>query len=498
MVNFASGPLISVGILASTSIEILDDLLEDLRQQTHQNLEILVTGGAVRGPALVHYLRTSQAKDSRIKYVPCQDQPEADAEAAFSALLAHATGEFFTIAVNDLRWHPQFLERCLAEMGSHGTAMAGASVAARSAPMPVLGGGRSRRQNVLAFMRTPTAAVLLGVHRTSWLRDFYRECRQSGDLSATLLRSVYRGHLRVFPEVLCDREMGLNLNDGLMPDWFRQGIHDLADLHPQGGGSPGRKGIGTSFLSALGMLIRPDGSRRATARSEGEVTHFARRAAQQEMKESFSQSGEDMIADFIFGAIQIQHPTYLDLGAHHPRRYSNTHHFYRSGSRGVNVEADPSLHERFIMERPSDINLNVGVGVGNAGVLPFYVMSVPTLNTFSKEEADRCVAMGTHEISDVIEVPLRDVNDIIQEYFAGTAPDFMSIDVEGLDLEIVKAIDFERYRPVVICVETITFSENFDGVKIDEIGEYLESRGYFLYADTRINSIFVDKARWRR
>jgi FkbM family methyltransferase len=214
-------------------------------------------------------------------------------------------------------------------------------------------------------------------------------------------------------------------------------------------------------------------------------------------KQSFSQSGEDMIIDFVFRALQVPSPTYLDLGAHHPRRFSNTQSFYSAGSRGVNVEADPTLHRGFVEERPLDVNLNIGVGVGTTGTLPFYIMSVPTLNTFSKDEAERCVAMGTHQIVQVIDVPIVGVNDIIAQHFDGAAPDFISIDVEGMDLDIVKSIDLVRYRPVVICVETITFSDNFEGKKVGGIAEHLLANGYFLYADTFINSIFVDKARWR-
>jgi Methyltransferase FkbM domain len=93
---------------------------------------------------------------------------------------------------------------------------------------------------------------------------------------------------------------------------------------------------------------------------------------------------------------------------------------------------------------------------------------------------------------------LQSVNEIILEHFSGNAPDLISIDVEGLDFEILSSIDFRKYRPTVICVETISFSDNFGGVKNKDIPEYLQQHGYFLYADTWINSIFVDKSRWRK
>jgi hypothetical protein len=77
------------------------------------------------------------------------------------------------------------------------------------------------------------------------------------------------------------------------------------------------------------------------------------------------------------------------------------------------------------------------------------------------------------------------------------SPNFVSIDVEGMDLVVVKSIDFNRYRPEVFCIETLSYTENNTEVKLNDIISYVESQGYFLYADTYINSIFVDKAKWK-
>ena len=74
----------------------------------------------------------------------------------------------------------------------------------------------------------------------------------------------------------------------------------------------------------------------------------------------------------------------------------------------------------------------------------------------------------------------------------------MSLDVEGLDEMILKSINYEKSCPSVICVETISFSENGDGVKNKPIIEFLESKGYLLFADTYINTIFVKKDKWIR
>lgn len=215
-------------------------------------------------------------------------------------------------------------------------------------------------------------------------------------------------------------------------------------------------------------------------------------------RHSFSQSGEDVIADFVFRAIGVERPTYLDIGAHHPTRLSNTSFFYAQGCRGVNVEPDPDLFAEFPKLRPGDVNLNVGIGEQQAAALPFYVMSTRTLNTFSETEAKRYESTGAHHIESVIEVPVMSINAVIDQHFSGASPDFLTVDVEGLDFEIVKTLDLAKYRPAVICVETITFSETRQEQKLPEIGEYLVANDYFVYADTYINTIFVDRARWAR
>jgi FkbM family methyltransferase len=211
---------------------------------------------------------------------------------------------------------------------------------------------------------------------------------------------------------------------------------------------------------------------------------------------SFSQCGEDMIVDFIFHAVGVKKPSYLDIGAHHPKQFSNTFYFYLKGCKGVSVEPDPSLHAALDYARPRDNNLKFGVASVEHFGRPFFVMSTPTLNTFSEIEAKRYEATGKHHIARVENVPVVTVERIFHDYFDGQVPDFMSVDVEGLDYEIISSIDFNLYRPLVICVETLTFSENRTETKLTEIAEFLAKFGYREYADTYVNTIFVDWKRW--
>jgi FkbM family methyltransferase len=210
---------------------------------------------------------------------------------------------------------------------------------------------------------------------------------------------------------------------------------------------------------------------------------------------SYSQCGEDMIARFVFDALKIPHPTYLDIGAHHPTYLNNTYAFHETGSTGVNVEPDPDLFARFVKERPRDTNLNIGIGDAS-GHLTFHIMSARTLNTFSAEEARAATEKGRAKVERTLELPVRPVGEVLAGHFAQGAPDFLSLDVEGLDLQILKAWDFSRWRPRVACVETIIYSGGRGGGQRDDIAAHLQDCGYFAFGHTHVNTIFVDKQVW--
>jgi FkbM family methyltransferase len=210
---------------------------------------------------------------------------------------------------------------------------------------------------------------------------------------------------------------------------------------------------------------------------------------------SFAQCGEDLIIAYLFDALGTARIRYLDVGAHHPSYLSNTYHLYRRGARGVCVEADASLLPAFRRERRGDTLVHAGVGVAD-GEAEFFIMSTPTLNTFSRAEAERVASYGAQRIERVERVRIRAINGLIDEYFGG-APELLSLDVEGIDLAILETLDFERRAPLVCCVETLSYTEDRSERKLSEIIEFMIARGYMLYADTYVNSIFVRDAAWK-
>lgn len=213
-------------------------------------------------------------------------------------------------------------------------------------------------------------------------------------------------------------------------------------------------------------------------------------------KITYAQGGEDILVDYIFDKyLKIPNPTYLDIGAYHPYALSNTAYFYEKGSSGVCVEPDPFLFDNIKKHRSRDTCLNAGIGGEAEEYAEFFIMGAKTLNTFSRSEAERYQSFGVHKIKEVIQIPLLSINKVIEDHFH-PFPNFISIDVEGLDLEIIRTLNFDRYRPQVFCIETLTYAEDGTEQKISGIIEYMISKGYFLYADTYINSIFVDLQAW--
>lgn len=212
---------------------------------------------------------------------------------------------------------------------------------------------------------------------------------------------------------------------------------------------------------------------------------------------TYSQFGEDIISESALESLDIDmnKMSYLDIGANHPTSLSNTFYFYdKYNVHGVLIEPDESLCEVLQQYREKDLTLNVGIGLSD---LPdskdFYKMSIDVLNTFSKEEAEKIDKLGKYSIKQIIPVTLYSFNYIMEKYlksFGNKVPELVSLDVEGFELPILESIDFKKYRPKVFIIETQEF---VGGNKKVDVIEFMLDNGYKIYADTHLNTIFIDK-----
>lgn len=211
---------------------------------------------------------------------------------------------------------------------------------------------------------------------------------------------------------------------------------------------------------------------------------------------SYSQCGEDLIVDFVLSWMGISEISYLDLGANDPFRFNNTYRFYDKGYTGVLVEPDDVLSESIRKLRPKDVCVASAVGVTHNPEVSFYKMSADTLSTTQSNTVELYEKNSEHRLALEVRVPQMHINTLLSKFFPGTCPTFVSLDVEGLDLQLLEAWDFSKWRPAVFCVETLTYSQNKTATKVLDIFNVMQLNGYLQYADTYINTIFVNKADW--
>ena len=211
-------------------------------------------------------------------------------------------------------------------------------------------------------------------------------------------------------------------------------------------------------------------------------------------RRSYSQCGEDLIVSYVFGLRGIERPSYIDIGANHPYFLSNTALFYEDGCSGINVEANPALFSNFLKFRPRDINLNVGISDAK-GACEFHIMEDNTLSTFSVEERDHLLRNGKKQASAAM-IEVTTVASILDNDWGDKFPDFLSLDAEGMDLSILRSIEFDRYFPKIVCVEAAEYSVTGAGARRNDVIDYLLAANYFEYANTNLNAIMVRREFW--
>jgi FkbM family methyltransferase len=203
---------------------------------------------------------------------------------------------------------------------------------------------------------------------------------------------------------------------------------------------------------------------------------------------SFSAAGEDRLVIAwlrVVAGMSMSDVRYCDIGANHPKYLSNTFGLYRLGASGVLIEPDPLLCRKLRSARPRDSVLNVGAAFDDRRSAKLKRLSDRAFNTFLPEQADLVVKSsqnwansGGQRVVDEIEVSLVPAGDILAANFS-TGLDFLSIDTEGCNLQILRSIDLDRFRPKIICIEA---SDDFIPI--------MSANSYELLARTPDNVIF--------
>jgi len=223
-------------------------------------------------------------------------------------------------------------------------------------------------------------------------------------------------------------------------------------------------------------------------------------------KRSYAQSGEDLIA---WGELQNSKTQelknskhgkmgfYVDVGAFHPKVFSNTYLFYKKGWRGLCVEPNPKMKKLFEKARPGDVFLNLGVGdvkkLKNSRnqelKMEYFEFEDGAANTFSPEQARRNQQESGRKLIGKREIRVMPLGRILDKYLPKEQKiDLLSVDVEGMDLAVLKSNDWKKYRPEMIIAEDLEF--DWREPKKSAVTKYLSSLGYELKARTSYSLIY--------
>jgi FkbM family methyltransferase len=223
------------------------------------------------------------------------------------------------------------------------------------------------------------------------------------------------------------------------------------------------------------------------------VKEYIRRKIYQRYNISFSKSGEDMQLKQLLKV--NRKGVYINIGCWDPVKASNSYYFHLRGWKGICIDPNPKMQTLFTQKRKSDIFVNSAVGLGNE-TLTYYMLedSLSSMNTLDYSFIQQ------HQLEDKVvtkkEIQTVSLQSILEQHIQdGEAIDFLDVDVEGFDLEVLQSNDWERYRPKVILIET----EQSLAIDLQsEITHFLNEQKYTLIAKSVIqgslgNLFFIDQ-----
>ena len=203
---------------------------------------------------------------------------------------------------------------------------------------------------------------------------------------------------------------------------------------------------------------------------------------------SYSQEGEDIIlARYLYNR---EKGFYVDVGAHHPKRFSNTYLFYKRGWRGINIDPNPEAIALLNKYRPRDINLQLGIST-EPGKLKYFLFDEPAVNTFDEARADWLQENTDYRIIAKENIAVDRLDNVLNQYLTTEEKiDFMSIDVEKYELNVVESNNWKNYRPTLLLVESLDSS--LSSISNDPLHNYLSNEDYILHAKTMNTLVYRD------
>lgn len=186
----------------------------------------------------------------------------------------------------------------------------------------------------------------------------------------------------------------------------------------------------------------------------------------------YAQFGEDIVLERLFPGRAAGF--FVDVGCFHPIQHSNTWRLYRRGWRGINIDVDEIKIRGFTWVRPGDVNLVRAIS-DHEGEVECYSRGI-----YSLESSLDGARAGRGEFTRKT-VPCSTLTAVLDATAYKDRPiDLLSIDTEGHDLQVLESLDFARYQPRVVAVES--FARTLPAVEETAVYRLLRSRGYVLVA----------------
>jgi len=182
---------------------------------------------------------------------------------------------------------------------------------------------------------------------------------------------------------------------------------------------------------------------------------------------------------------------YIDVGAYHPYRGSNTHLLYQKGWNGINIDLSKTSVDLFNIARPNDTNLNFAVSDKKKIIKTYENKSLGLSNTTNPVFASLFIKNYYSR-----QVRSNSLNNLLKKYSVkNTKFEIIDIDAEGSDYKILKSIDFKKYSFKLILIETHTFNKKVKAEK-RKIYTFLKSKKYNCLKELHETSIF-ENTRWK-
>ena len=202
-------------------------------------------------------------------------------------------------------------------------------------------------------------------------------------------------------------------------------------------------------------------------------------------RKQYSQWGEDIFINSFFK--DIDNGIYLDIGCFHPYMYSNTCLLYKKGWNGINVDINQTAIDLFNIVRPKDTNICAAASNKKRELKVYFDDPFSPVNTVDKKFYENLeISFKNKKIFTIQSKTIQEIFDISK---IKDEIDFINIDAEGLDFEILQQINFSKYKVNLLSIET----HNVDGSKTENyesIKNFLEKKGYLIFKRVGPTTLF--------